>query len=137
MNFKYVLVSFIYISPLAIPVYFGYVPPVKLVEAQVEKPVQAIVEPAKISTDELLVKYFGEVAPRAKKIITCESGGNPNAYHKNNNGSSDYGLMQINSIHIKRIGDLNKLYDPETNIRIGSEIYNEQGFRPWVCNKKI
>lgn len=68
----------------------------------------------------------------------CESGGRPNATHLNNDGSMDYGLMQINSIHRKRVGgDLNALLDPETNVRVAHDIFVEQGFTPWVCNGKI
>lgn len=38
-----------------------------------------------------------------RAIIKVESGGNPKAIHHDRNGSSSYGLMQINSIHLKEL----------------------------------
>jgi hypothetical protein len=89
----------------------------------------------------LLAKYFpADQVSKAVKIMRCESGV-PNRVSKpNKNGTKDYGLMQINSIHAWRVdGDLNALLDPDTNIRVASEIYKDAGdsWNPWVCNKKV
>lgn len=40
-----------------------------------------------------------EIISTAVAIAMAESGGDPQATHKNNNGSIDYGLWQINSVH--------------------------------------
>jgi len=88
----------------------------------------------------LVAKYFP-----ANQITNClmvmrgESGGRASAIGHNNNGSTDYGLMQINSIHTKKVGgNLNSLLDPETNIRVASEIYKQQGnWSAWVVARKL
>jgi hypothetical protein len=50
----------------------------------------------------------------------------------------DYGCFQINSIHRKRVaGNLNALYDAQTNVQIAGAIYSEQGYCPWVAARKI
>jgi type IV secretion system protein VirB1 len=65
-----------------------------------------------------------KVAPETvAAIIAVESGGNPKAIHRNNNGTTDYGLMQVNSgnaarYHVRSADLLN----PCINIRIGTEI---------------
>ena len=54
-----------------------------------------------------------------------------NNYH-NNNGSVDYGLFMVNSIHAKRFGTLYQT-DWQENVRVAHEIFTVQGWRPWVC----
>lgn len=53
-----------------------------------------------------------------KAIAITESGLNPKAINNNSNGTSDYGLMQINSIHLRRFKDITKedLFNPSINI---------------------
>ena len=72
-----------------------------------------------------------------KKIATIESGLNPKALGKNKNGTYDYGLMQINTIHLKKLykqyGMTSaQLMDPKINIFIGasllSNIISRHGF---------
>jgi len=72
-----------------------------------------------------------------KNIAQIESNLNPNVICINKNGTKDYGLMQINTIHLKR---LNKQYgvteqmlmEPKTNIYAGaqllSKIIHQHGF---------
>lgn len=68
----------------------------------------------------------------AYAICEAESGGNPNATGYNTNGSTDMGLMQVNSIHADMVsGDLQSLYDPATNVRIAYAIYQSAGWRAW------
>lgn len=63
----------------------------------------------------------------------AESGG---VAHKNNaglnyDGSVDYGLMQINSIHADMVkGKLSRLYDPATNIKIAYSL--SKGGTDWT-----
>lgn len=59
-------------------------------------------------------------------IAKTESGFNIKAKNINKNGSVDYGLMQINSIHEPKLNarnlSLDDLYRPEVNIQIGAMI---------------
>lgn len=49
----------------------------------------------------------------------------------NANGTVDYGLMQINSIHADMVGgDLTKLLDPATNIRVAYSL--SRGGTDWT-----
>jgi soluble lytic murein transglycosylase-like protein len=89
---------------------------------------------------DLFVKYFGDKADTIKAICTAESGLTANAISKpNRNGTLDYGLCQVNSIHLWRVGgDYTRLLDAETNIRIARDIYNDRlkwdsdGFKAWT-----
>lgn len=85
-------------------------------------------------TEDLYIKYFGERADEAKRVAKCESGMNPNAH---NLKTDDRGLMQINySTWHKVFGDVD-YYDPETNIKLASEIYARSGsWNPWSSSRK-
>jgi soluble lytic murein transglycosylase-like protein len=64
-----------------------------------------------------------------KKIATIESGLNPKAICKNTNNTCDYGLMQINTIHLKRLKQYGiseaNIMNPKVNIYVGSWILSE------------
>lgn len=63
----------------------------------------------------------------AAAVALAESGGNANAGPKNNNGSIDRGLWQINSIH----GALSS-FDPLQNAKAAVKISNNgANWRPW------
>ena len=63
-------------------------------------------------------------------IVQCESSGRADAI----GAASEVGLFQIAPLHAWRVGgDVKRLLDPETNIRVAWEIYSEQGWRPWSC----
>lgn len=50
----------------------------------------------------------------------------------NSDGSVDYGLFQVNSVHAAEVGgNLAALYDPATNIRVAYTIYSGSGWRAW------
>lgn len=84
-----------------------------------------------------IVEVFGDDADKAIWMARCESGLRKDAINtKNRNGSVDYGVFQINSVHIKRHGD-EFTKDWRENVRVAKKIYDEQGFRPWVCAKAI
>lgn len=71
-----------------------------------------------------------------KNIATIESAGNPNAIRINDNGTKDYGLMQINSIHLRQLASwgINErnILNPQINIFAGSWLLSqhikERGF---------
>lgn len=64
-----------------------------------------------------------------ENIASIESGGNPNAIRINSNGTKDYGLMQINSIHLRRLSAWGicerNILDPKINIFSGSWLLSE------------
>lgn len=64
-----------------------------------------------------------------KNIANIESGGNPNVIRINNNGTKDYGLMQINTIHFRRLSAWGicerNILDPKINIFAGSWLLSE------------
>ena len=80
-----------------------------------------------------MAQYFPpSQVDNALTIMRLESGGNPGATHYNANGSVDYGLLQINSVHSAAVGgDLNALYDPATNIRVAATIWQSGGWSQW------
>lgn len=65
-------------------------------------------------------------------VMEAESRCNPNADNTglNKDGSTDKGLMQINSIHADLIRDLDR-FDPAKNIQAGYEIYRGSGWTAW------
>ena len=71
-----------------------------------------------------------------KNIAVIESGGNPNAIRINENGTKDYGLMQINSIHFRQLSlwgiNESNILNPKINIYAGSYLLSrhihERGF---------
>lgn len=72
----------------------------------------------------------------AEAVCMAESHCRPEAVGYNQDGSRDYGIFQINSIHAGRVnGNVQMLLDPETNVRVAAEIYREQGWTPWVTFK--
>lgn len=74
--------------------------------------------------------------PTAGAIAFAESSGNPSATNKNRNGSTDYGLFQINSVH----GSLLKQgqwSNPLDNAKMAYKVYADAGnsFKPWTTYK--
>ena len=97
-------------------------------------------DPANVK--KLIRETFPEDPHTAIAIAHCESGLRPNAYNpKNNNGSTDGGLWQINSVHdarLQRLG-LDK-FDPEDATKFARILYDENGgWKDWVCytHKKL
>lgn len=72
-------------------------------------------------------------------VARCESGLNPNAHNpRNTNGTTDGGLFQINSVHDKRLEAMGlDKYDPEDAAKFARMLYDEEGWRPWVCHRKV
>jgi len=64
-----------------------------------------------------------------KNIVRIESNGNPDVVRINENGTKDYGLMQINSIHFRRLAlwgiNERNIMDPKVNIYVGSWLLSE------------
>ncbi len=69
----------------------------------------------------------------AYAVCMAESGGKATIDNAglNRDGSTDYGLMQINSIHADMVaGDLESLRNPEVNLRVAYSI--SQGGTDWT-----
>lgn len=82
----------------------------------------------------LTAKYFGSEVDYALRIMQCESGGNSGALSH----TGDRGLMQVNHVHAAKVGgNLDLLYDPETNLRVAKQIRDGSGWAAWSCNYKI
>lgn len=93
---------------------------------------------ARMSDGDIYVTVFnagfggGPSTITAVAIALAESGGDSTATHKNTNGSTDYGLFQINSIH----SDLLRKYnwrDPKQNAKMAFIISSGgKNYRPWT-----
>ena len=68
----------------------------------------------------------------ATAVALAESGGNPTATNRNRNGSTDYGIWQINSVHGSVLSSGNAS-DPAANARMAYTIYKQAGnsWTPW------
>ena len=76
-----------------------------------------------------LVKQYSWPVDTMLAIMAAESGCNPQAVNTaNSDGSTDTGLMQINSIHGL---DPETLMYPTENIRAAYRIYQTQGLKVW------
>lgn len=91
-----------------------------------------------LTEKEQIINYvfdrFGKDAEDALAVFKCESGLRANAIGHNTNGSTDYGVAQINSIH--QVNG-NYLLDYRTNIDIAYQIFSEQSWRPWTCSRVL
>lgn len=72
--------------------------------------------------------------PMGVAVALAESGGKPSALNTaNRNGSRDYGLFQINSVHKELLAKYN-WEDPTDNARMALQIYRDAGnkWTPWA-----
>jgi len=85
----------------------------------------------------LVAKYFpADQVNNALLTMQKESSCRPTAVSPTN----DHGLMQVNcTYHCAKVGgDVNRLYDPETNIRLASAIYSDRGnWSAWYAVRGI
>ena len=117
-----------------------------MAEDKVVEPSAVLVAEAHKETqgwDELLQKHFGEEWERAKRVMICESGGDPNAdgdrhltYWENGElyGFST-GLFQIR--HLPGRPDPEWLKDPINNITYAAGMWKSQGWSPWTCKRVL
>ena len=74
-----------------------------------------------------------EAIPTGIAIALAESGGNPRAVNTaNRNGSVDYGLFQINTVHGSLLSQGDK-FNPVDNARMALTVYKQAGYswKPW------
>lgn len=86
---------------------------------------------ARIAAYAIAAGWTGDKAVTAVAIALGESSGNPGAVNKNSNGSEDFGLWQVNSIHKPTEAEK---FNGAANARKAHAIYAEAGnsFKPWV-----
>lgn len=82
---------------------------------------------------EKIINKFGEEDGQkaVKLVFECENKSvNPEAENHNANGTKDWGLFQINSIH----GYSKKyLFNIDNNINIAHKIFKRHGWSAWTC----
>lgn len=79
--------------------------------------------------------WRGQGAARATAVMLAESSGNTDA-HNTHNGNDARGLMQINvkaSAHPEFAS--RNLYDAETNVATGFELWKKDGWQPWNSSR--
>jgi hypothetical protein len=92
-----------------------------------------ILSDGEISNAVLMAGFQGEARVTAIAVALAESGGNSDATNKNSNGSIDYGLFQINSIHADLLNS-HVWADPVENAQMALEISsNGTNWKPWVA----
>jgi hypothetical protein len=72
----------------------------------------------------------------ATAVALAESGGDPAATNRNTNGSYDYGLWQINTVHGPLLSQGNR-FDPVDNAKMAYTVWQRAGnkWTPWVTYK--
>jgi len=82
--------------------------------------------------------FVGDDLVTAVAVARAESGGHPSAINtKNANGSTDYGLWQINSVHIGSGFDPARYRDPAYNALWAYRVFEAAGkqWSPWTVYK--
>lgn len=75
----------------------------------------------------------GEIAT-AVAVALAESSGRTDATNRNSNGSRDYGLWQINTVHSALLASGDK-FNPADNARMAYQIWKSSGWRAWSSYK--
>lgn len=109
---------------------------IKEVEVEVDKYIECETDKCQILA--YLVEKFGDEAANAITIINkCENSTfEQDRTNHNRNGTIDYGVMQINSIHIPRCGD-GIITSWKDNIDCGYQIFQDSGWSAWACSHVI
>lgn len=87
------------------------------------------VSPKTKKLSELIGKYTDWNVGVMTAIALAESRGKVDAKHTNSDGSIDYGLLQVNSVHGY---DPNCLLQAECNIDKAHEVWLKQGYGAWT-----
>lgn len=81
--------------------------------------------------------FAGRALQTAIAVALAESSGNPNAINQNTNGSTDYGLWQINTVHRGSGFDPSRGFDPHYNAEWAYKISSGgSNWKPWVVYNK-
>lgn len=104
-------------------------------------PAPASAHPPKLDAEQLAVRAlvratFAGHERAAERVAWCESRFRPWARHRNRNGTTDYGVFQLNdggtlqSLGLTRAEAL----DPAANVAAAKRLHARRGWRPWVCS---
>jgi Lysozyme like domain len=93
----------------------------------------AVLTPRQVAASAYAGGFRGSELAPAVAIALAESSGDPHATNHNSNGSTDYGLWQINSIHSQILAS-GRWDDPASNGKMAFKVYSDAGkkFTPWV-----
>lgn len=87
--------------------------------------------PASGEIEKIILATFGkDEYQTARAVAFAESRLNAKATNTNNNGTTDCGVFQINSIH-----GLEDCADPHKNIEYAHKLFQKSGWSPWVAWK--
>lgn len=78
--------------------------------------------------------FSGSQVPIMTAIAMAESSGRTDVTHHNSDGSTDYGVWQINSVHSDILA-LGNWADPAVNARMAFAVYKKQGYSAWSVFK--
>lgn len=85
--------------------------------------------------DYLLLKYTWPIF-EARKIMACESGGNPDAIGDRSTAYKSYGLFQIRALPGRPSPEW--LLNPENNVSYAYSLYKKSGWLPWLnCSRTL
>jgi hypothetical protein len=84
-------------------------------------------------------RAFGSEATHAFAVVECENPTlNAKAIHYNGDGTSDWGLFQINIVYNAGAFDYAEhLLDPWYNIQVAANIYRSRGWGDWTCGRLL
>jgi hypothetical protein len=115
--------------------------PISIEERETEITVQIIqiTDGLPLTEDErYLCQKFGDQCKTALEVQRRENPtGNCEIFHVNNNGSVDFGFMQVNSIHLGEEVKISQLVNCKENIDVAYKIWEKSGWTAWTAYNKM
>lgn len=107
---------------------------------KITKNIEKTNDKSRLKTANIIMEVFPEeLHAEALKVAICESSLRSHAYNKNRDGTRDWGVFQLNDGGtLQRLGgNQSKAKDAEWNINAAYVLYQDRGWKPWVCAKKL
>ena len=115
--------------------------PISIAEREKEVTVQVIqiTDGLPLTEDEkYLCQKFGDECKTALEVQRRENPtGDCEIFHVNNNGSVDFGFMQVNTIHLGEDVKISQLVDCKENIDVAYKIWEKSGWKAWTAYSKV
>jgi hypothetical protein len=117
---------------------------IKKEDISVEAQIPALTEAGNFESKEIPAyedaydEYFGNKADEARKVAKCESGDRDIKSKMNDNGTYDYGRMQVNTIWLKfyKVSQ-EDLLNKDINIKVAKMVYDRRGnWSAWSSSSK-